>query len=232
MKIDYDAMSCVKQLPITFDKILVKNLTGKMKPDMANIWNDILTMDIDNGLESLCKAFQSKDPGFFEKSDIYMPSSNEPKANVIYHRINTNDYLKRRNRIVLFNLPNTDNTCDNEMFNSLASELNMHDISVKKMFRINSKSGKINGLPLNVEFCNFEDKCRFISKYNRLLIKSLPISSQFHGVSVAPDRSFEERKDYRKLRHIMDIHNNELRSKGILNKRWIIKDMQLTQIAV
>ncbi|CAL4170411.1 unnamed protein product, partial [Meganyctiphanes norvegica] len=61
--------------------------------------------------------------------------------------------------------------------------------------------------------------------------KSFRISaSQFYGISVAPDRSYKERQEYRILRIEMDSKNENLTNAGVTSNKWIIRHMRLILI--
>ena len=86
--------------------------------------------------------------------------------------------------------------------------------------------------PNNVEFVSVEDKWKIMHQNIREKIKTIPISSIFHGISVAPDRSYRERQRYQFLRDKMNWRNAELMKSGIANETWIIRKMSLEKVMV
>ena len=138
------------------------------------------------------------------------------------------DTYKRRNRIVLFNLP--DNNNDEQSVKLLTNELGLRNIKVKKTFRIKSRSQNSSILPLNVEFCSSDDKNKFLNLTTKEKIRNLPSPSAFDGISIASDRSYKERQEYRALRQNMDIQNEILVNSGNTHEKWIIRKMCLVKI--
>ena len=138
------------------------------------------------------------------------------------------DSYKRRNRIVFFNLP--DNNNDERSVQLLSNELGLQNIKVKKTFRIKSRSQSNTILPLNVEFCSSDDKNKFLNLTTKEKIRDLPSPSTFYGISVASDRSYIERQEYRSLRQNMDAYNERLANSGNTHEKWIIRKMCLLKI--
>ena len=138
------------------------------------------------------------------------------------------DSYKRRNRVVLFSLP--DNNNDENSVQILSNELGLQNIKVKKTFRINSRSQSNSILPLNVEFCSSDDKHKFLNVTTKEKIRNLPSLSSFYGISVASDRSYKERQEYRALRQIMDSQNERLVNSGNNHESWIIRKMCLVKV--
>ena len=148
------------------------------------------------------------------------------------------DNFKRRNRIVFFGIRDASNdvdaSSDVETIKSLADELGIENVEIKKTFRIKAKQ-RINKwlpFPLNVEFHCEEDKYAFLNKSIREKLRNLSEENIFHGVTIAPDRSFKEREEYRLLRQEMNTRNEDLKSSGTLNYKWIIKKMSLIRVEV
>ena len=140
-------------------------------------------------------------------------------------------YQCRKKRIVLFGMPNTFNDLD--IVQTLLEELGLGRMEIKKIFRINSNTNDESiASPLNVEFASVEDKWKIMHQNIRAKIKTIPISSIFHGISVAPDRSYRERQRYQFLREIMNWRNAELMKSGIANETWIIRKMSLEKVMV
>ena len=77
-----------------------------------------------------------------------------------------------------------------------------------------------------------DDKWAFLSKSTRQKLLNLSEENQFHGVSIAPDRSFKERQKYHQMKIVMNERNTELQNKGILGTKWIIRKMRLEKIEV
>ena len=123
------------------------------------------------------------------------------------------DTYKRRNRIVLFNLP--DNNNDEQSVQVLTNELGLRNIKVKKTFRIKSRSQSNSILPLNVEFCSSDDKNKFLYLTTKEKIRNLHSPSAFDGILMASDRSYKERQEYRALKQNMDTKNKRLVNSGI-----------------
>ena len=73
---------------------------------------------------------------------------------------------------------------------------------------------------------------KFLNRNTREQLRNLSDESRFHGVKVAPDRSFKERQKYRQLRKEMDIRNAGLMYSGIFYKKWIIRSMGLVKVEV
>merc|ERR1739842_172028 len=92
------------------------------------------------------------------------------------------DTYKRRNRIVLFNLP--DNNKDEKSVQLLTNELGLQNIKVKKTFRIKSRSQNSSILPLNVEFCSSDDKNKFLNLTTKEKIRNLTNPSPFYVISI------------------------------------------------
>ena len=142
------------------------------------------------------------------------------------------DKYVRRNRIVIFGLGDS----HVELVKSLGKELGIKNVNIKKTFRIKvwyKKTAKFRCVPpLNVEFHCERDKYAFLNKSVREKLGTLPEESEFHFVSIAPDRSFKERIEYRLLRQEMNERNDELKSLGEFSYMWIIKKMSLTQVEV
>ena len=63
-------------------------------------------------------------------------------------------------------------------------------------------------------------------------LKKLTSCNQFHGISVAPDRSYQERQKYHQLRLEMNQRNTELLQNGAVNVIWIIRKMSLEKVLV
>ena len=128
-------------------------------------------------------------------------------------------------------MPNTNN--DLETIQNLSEELELGSMNIKKIFRIKSNTNdETIAPPLNVEFISMDDKWKFLHKNTREKIKNMSNSSHFHGISVAPDRSFRERQKYRLLRIEMDQRNTELVNNGIEDQMWIIRKMRLEKVGV
>ena len=76
------------------------------------------------------------------------------------------------------------------------------------------------------------DKWKFLNKNIREKLRNLQEDSQFHGVSVAPDRSFKERQKYRQMKTEMNQRNAQLLHNGIFDEVWIIRKMCLEKVEV
>ena len=77
-----------------------------------------------------------------------------------------------------------------------------------------------------------EDKWKFLNKNTTEKLQNLPENNKFHGVSVAPDRSFIERQKYYQMRVVMNQRNVELANNGVYNYKWIIRKMRLERVEV
>ena len=137
----------------------------------------------------------------------------------------------RKKRIVIFGMPNRQN--DLESVQLLMEELDIDRTNIKKIFRIKSKTNDSNiAPPINVEFFSYEERFKFLNKNVREKLKNLPEKSVFHGVSVAPDRSFRERQQFKQLKIIMTERNLELLGREIHDSKWIIRNMRLEKVEV
>ena len=136
-----------------------------------------------------------------------------------------------KKRMVIFGMPNTQN--DLESVQLLMEELEIDRTNIKKIFRIKSKTNDSNiAPPINVEFFSYEERFKFLNKNVREKLKNLPEKSVFHGVSVAPDRSFRERQQFKQLKIIMTERNLELLGREIHDSKWIIRRMRLEKVEV
>ena len=127
-------------------------------------------------------------------------------------------------------MPNSED--DLESVQNLSEELKIDKTNIKKIFRLNSKSNDNFAPPINVEFYSMEDKWKFLNKKTREKLQNLPENNKFHGVSVAPDRSFIERQKYYQMRVVMNQRNVELANNGVYNYKWIIRKMRLERVEV
>ncbi|CAL4151382.1 unnamed protein product [Meganyctiphanes norvegica] len=101
-------------------------------------------------------------------------------------------------------MPNTSN--DTDSLRLLTEELGMEEIKVKKSFRISARYSRNPDPPLKIEFFTLDDKYNTL-RIIRNKIGDINSNSQFYGISVAPDRSYKERQEYRLLRIEMDSKN-------------------------
>ena len=127
-------------------------------------------------------------------------------------------------------MPNSED--DLESVQNLSEELKIDKTNIKKIFRLNSKSNDNFAPPINVEFYSMEDKWKFLNKNTREKLQNLPENNKFHGVSVAPDRSFIERQKYYQMRVVMNQRNVELANNEVYNYKWIIRKMRLERLEV
>ena len=111
----------------------------------------------------------------------------------------------------------------------LTEELGMDEIKVKKSFRISARYSCNPDPPLIIELFTLDDKYNTL-RIIRDKIGDLICTSQFYGISVAPDRSYKERQEYRILRIEMDSKNENLTNAGVTSNKWIIRHMRLVNI--
>ena len=115
----------------------------------------------------------------------------------------------------------------------MMEELEIDRTNIKNIFRIKSKTNDSNiAPPIDAEFFSYEERFKFLNKNVREKLKNLPEKSAFHGVSVAPDRSFRERQQFKQLKIIMTERNLELLGRKIHDSKWIIRRMRLEKVEV
>ncbi|CAL4082609.1 unnamed protein product, partial [Meganyctiphanes norvegica] len=100
------------------------------------------------------------------------------------------------------------------------------EIKVKKSFRISARYSGNPDPPLIIELFTLDDKYNTL-RIIRDKIGDLINTSQFYGISVAPDRSYKERQEYRSLMIEMDSKNEDLTIAGVTSNKWIIRHMRL-----
>ena len=111
--------------------------------------------------------------------------------------------------------------------------LEIGEIKIKKIFRINSKSNNDRlAPPINIEFYSMRDKFKLFNNSTREKLKDLCNGHLYEHVKIAPDRSFKERQIYKQLRNEMDKRNEDLMYSGIADQMWIIRRMSLEKVQV
>ena len=140
----------------------------------------------------------------------------------------------RRKRIVIFGMPHFKNhTNDWQGVHELVEFLEMGEIKIKKIFRINSKRNNDRlAPPINIEFYSMRDKFKLFNNSIRERLKKLGSGHLYEHVRIAPDRSYKERQIYQQLRNTMDERNKDLMYNGIADKMWIIRKMSLEEVQV
>ena len=140
----------------------------------------------------------------------------------------------RRKRIVIFGMPHFKNhTNDWQGVHELVEFLEIGEIKIKKIFRINSKRNNDSlAPPINIEFYSMRDKFKLFNNSIRERLKKLGSGHLYEHVRIAPDRSFKERQIYQQLRNEMNERNKDLIFNGIADKMWIIRKMSLEKVQV
>ena len=180
-------------------------------------FQEIIKRKVANHIESIKDGIREMETKFEKVSSEIKTNSNT-----------VDNGFCRRKRIILFGMPNSED--DLEAVQNLSEELKIDKTNIKKIFRLNSKSNDNFAPPINVEFYSMEDKWKFLNKNTREKLQNLPENNKFHGVSVAPDRSFIERQKYYQMRVVMNQRNVELANNGVYNYKWIIKKMRLERV--
>ena len=140
---------------------------------------------------------------------------------------------KRRNRVVFIGIPNE--VDDIDFIIDLAKELkfNINKTDILKTFRINARNIPVSKTqPLNVEFCNLNDKIKFLSPQTKEKLNSLFDQSIFKDVKCFPDRTLKQREKYKSLKLEMYEKNQLLASQNICTEKYIVKNMALTKINI
>ena len=136
----------------------------------------------------------------------------------------------RRKRLVFLGVPKelNDKNFIQEILDELVPNL-AHNVKVNKTFRLNATHVKPGTLPLNVEFHDENDKFHFLHKAFRNILANLSTNSKFYGVTVFQDRTFNQRRKYKELKHEMNERNKLLMDQNVMTYKWIIKNMALTK---
>ena len=231
----FQCKTCITMLRIQWS-VLKKDL-GKIETAINQMTSNVT--EIDTRLQAVERSVIFKDHEDFKtavkfqtehmKADLQAAVDKQVKQISNDIKTDLHDNYIRRNRLVFFGIESSPN--DVEMLKSLANELGIENLDIKKTFRIKAKrtNNNISPLPLNVEFHCVDDKYVFLNKSVKEKLSHMPENSQFYGISIAPDRSFKEREAYRLLKQEMNKRNEDLISSGVLNTKWIIKQMHLTQ---
>ncbi|CAL4094273.1 unnamed protein product [Meganyctiphanes norvegica] len=120
----------------------------------------------------------------------------------------------RRNRVVFFGISKQSNDRD--------------DHAIKKTFRVRSGNNIVILSPILItKFCHIVDKLTVLNRSTQHNLEVLPNNNRLHGVSVAPDLSFKERKKYKALKQEMININEELQTSSSTSEKWIVKKCNL-----
>ena len=202
---------------IIFHESKIKAVEHQLKFDENLEFQEAVQKQIEKHIEAIRKELK-------EMENKIEEVSNDIKSD-------GRSYQSRKNRIVIFGMPNTKN--DHETVQLLLGEIGLIEMGIKKIFRINSDTGDDSiAPPLNIEFLSVDDKWKILKNDTRNKIKMLPESSQFRGISIAPDKSYRERQKYRLLREEMNQRNAELLNNGNDKEKWIIRRMSLEKLVV
>ena len=211
LKDEYDKLSNIKKPKIEFNEILNMNMTARIKHDKKEVFSTMLTKDSDGTIKSMCKLFNDKGPTYFIEPDNKYEINNDKYPENLTEKckkksidVDVQSGFDRKRRVVIFGIKNHGD--DQKSMEKLLEEFNLN-IGVKKIFRINSRT---NEKPLNVEFNTLSDKNIFFNKYLRTKRGKFYHSDNFYGITIAPDRSYNERLKYKSLKKEIDILNEEL----------------------
>ena len=160
---------------------MISVLTNKMKTEAKHTVRDILEAEKDclKGITTLSRKYQKLGRDFFFES--------KAETNFISNNVPERESMKRRNRIITFNLKQDEQ--ETHMSN-LLKEMHLN-INIVKMFRIKSNSNLGNPLPLNVEFRNQSDRNTFFKHYHITKHK-------LTNIGIAPDIHYRTRLAYKK----------------------------------
>ena len=187
-------------------------------------------------------------------------SNSESSVNEIPNAVTDNlqDRIKRKNRAVLFNVPCYEEDKENLMLGGYSDydfivELMQESglkFKPKECFRVLSGCNADSPRPpLIIEFGSEYHKYKFLIQCRNLINEfkeadvqltrsrpcglgrmSLTKSHWINSLSVAPDRTYADRKLYKELKLEMIARNTELENKGETETFWIIKDLSLELI--
>ena len=169
---------------------------------------------------------------FDSKADFISAVNEQVNKHIKEFKEDFHHSQKCSKKIVIFGLPESDNDEDDDItrISELASALNISDFNVTKTFHI--KSNSTHPHPLNIQFRYEYQKQLFLNKDIREKLNTFTQEQEFHGLSILPDRTFKERAEYRRLKVIMLERNSQLEDKGICDKKWIIRSLNLQKVKV
>ena len=187
-------------------------------------------------LERNLKYFEQTDHSSFH--DISTPQNDFETSSSDSNSSETSENVEaelhrrfiRRKRVVFLGVPKelNDKNFIQEILDELVPNL-AHNVKVNKTFRLNATHVKPGTLPLNVEFHDENDKFHFLHKAFRNILANLSTNSKFYGVTVFQDRTFNQRRKYKELKHEMNERNKLLMDQNVMTYKWIIKNMALTK---
>ena len=140
------------------------------------------------------------------------------------------DKYIRNKRLVFIGVPK--DMDDKTFIEELSGELNLglDKSAIKKTFRIKARNIPVNKtLPLNIEFCDANDRLKILNQLTRNKIANLPLHSRFRDIKFFPDRSYKHRKKYKELKLQMDARNSSL-PQNVKTLKWKIKNMSLIKV--
>ena len=139
----------------------------------------------------------------------------------------------RRKRVVFIGVPMgmTDMNFINELSKLL--KLDIDGSKILKTFRVNARNippGKTQ--PLNVEFYNTRDKFAFLNILAKNDRCSFLDNTKFKNVRCFPDRTYQQRENFKALKLEMEIKNHQLEAQGVFGERYDIRNMTLVKVNV